>query len=202
MENWGVTQPENADTLGKCYYYKDYPEKGIRLIVLDNMVMEGENYDESQITWFQEVLADALDNNLAVVGAKHYSCHVVPFEGAWHERNCVDMSACNVFYNAVDSFISNGGSFICWICGHSHYNVLGTVENHPNQLNITVGSCSVDNYQYTTREGAAQDCFNLISFDTTQKRIKVLRVGNTIDWKLRKHEMLCINYNTKTIISQ
>ena len=202
VDNWNVTQPENADTLGKCYYYKDYTEKGIRLIVLDNMVMDGANYDENQITWFQEVLADALDNNLAVVGAKHYSCHVVPFEGAWHERNCVDMSACEAFYNAVDSFISNGGSFICWICGHSHYNVFGTVENHSNQLNITVGSCSSDNYQYSTREGAAQDCFNLISFDTAQKRIKVLRVGNTIDWKLRKHEMLCINYNTKTIISQ
>jgi hypothetical protein len=202
VENWGVTQPEDADTSGKCYYYKDYTDKGIRLIVLDNMVMEGENYDENQITWFQDVLADALANNLAVVGAKHYSAHVTPFEGAWHERNATDTSACSVFYDAVDTFIGNEGKFICWISGHTHYNVLGTVDSHPNQLSIAVGSCAVDNYQYSTREGAAQDCFNLISFDTTQKRIKVLRVGNTIDWKLRKHEMLCINYNTKTIISQ
>lgn len=204
VEYWGVTQPEDASTEGKCYYYKDYTTQGIRMIVLDDMVMAGSNYDASQITWFEEVLADAKENNLSVLGVKHSSANVTPLEnaGAWHERNATVLAGADAFYNAVDAFIEGGGKFICWLTGHTHYNVLGTVTNHTNQLNLAVGSGYDDNYQYSTRAGAAVDCFNVIAIDTTQKTIKVMRVGNNIDWKMRECNLLCVDYNTRTIISE
>lgn len=66
ISQWGVT----SYTENKCYYYKDYTDRNLRLIVLDayNVNWNGNN---AQITWLEGVLADAITNELHVMIAVH-----------------------------------------------------------------------------------------------------------------------------------
>lgn len=87
IEQWGVVQPEDADTDYSLYWYKDYnvsPASGsygatkTRLICLDSVwsnTQRGEGdaeYRDKQLTWFQAVLEDARINNFSVIVCAHY----------------------------------------------------------------------------------------------------------------------------------
>lgn len=202
VSNWGVVQPANAAINGLSYYYKDYANINIRLIVLDCMF-----YDSDQNTWLINILSDALTNNKSVVIANHYAGGSITkinnctFNTLVYAQPSASISA--DASAAVADFITNGGDFICWMGGHTHNDFIGTLTNHPEQLNINICTANpASSGSDTPREVGAksQDLFNIISFNIAEKLIKIWRVGADRDVYLRHKATLCIDYSTKEVI--
>lgn len=196
-----------------CYYYKDYTDAKIRLIVLDAL-----HYDSAQESWFANVLADAITSNKRVVAVTHYPSQT-GISGIDCTFNCITRTIDAVetppagtqiermpesAFTAVDTFINNGGEFVCWLSGHTHEDFIGTVNNHTDQIQIII-SCANTSNQFSdcarTEATKTQDLFNVFTVDGTAKLIKLIRVGATMDKFMRKRETLCINYETKEAIS-
>lgn len=228
IDEWNVTQPENAETNGYCYYYKDYNVASgvnhatvstVRLICLDAMA-----YDETQHNWLQAVLNDALTNNITVLIANHFP----PTASANNDFNLFDTGFSSLIrgmeadyahyrlgytdgqqvnHNApdlVDEFINAGGEFACWLCGHLHYGQVGTLISHPNQIFIAVEQCSIYGaWSDTPAEinNPTEDLFNIVAIDTYNKVIKVARIGAEYDMFMRHKSSMSIDYANRRLIS-
>lgn len=198
---WGtVVQPDNAEANGLCYYYKDYAN-GIRLVVLDYVTTA------DQISWFAGVLADAITNNLAVVVAAHYPVELTtPFDTAFDITpwNNLDQWLADSFINAVDTFISNGGEFVCWLTGHTHRDFCGVREiSGRKQVAICIDCAALRNdspFRYRAEQTKSQDTFNLVAVNPNKKLISVWRVGNELDALNRRKGSMCINYATGELV--
>lgn len=210
ISNWNVNQPDNAEANGYCWYYKDYANAKVRLIVLDCMYMSKDT-EQVQLQWFTSVLTDAKEKGLSVVAAKHHPFEVEQ-DTDTNSFNSLDYKPYNGnsidevkdFLNAIDTFITNGGEFICWINGDSHYDFQGTIKNHPNQYAIAFenAGCNSQWNDSVRIEGTkSQDSFNFVTFDTNSKLIKVIRVGNNSDRYLRHKNYICYDYKNKKIIT-
>lgn len=209
ISHWGVTSPGS----NLCYYYKDYSVANTRLIVLDAL-----HYDSSQENWFSSVLASAITSELRVIVATHYPSQTgitgfdctfnsitqtiapvsTPPQGTQIER--MPESA----FSSVDTFIENGGEFVCWLSGHTHDDFIGVVTGHTNQIQVIISTARCDN-KYSdcarTQGTVTQDLFNVFTVDGNAKLIKIIRIGSTMDKFMRNRNTLCINYQTKNIIS-
>ncbi len=199
--DWGaVVQPSDAEANGKCYYYKDY-SNGIRLVVLDYREPAG------QLAWFEQVLADAVTNELSVVAAVHY---VPGWTTGYH--NSFDISQfvnivlnlSNALVNAVDTFIGNGGEFVCWLTGHTHRDNAGYYQGtNGKQVVINLDTASVrndGNTRYRAYNSKSQDCFNIVSVNVGAKLLSIFRVGNDIDALQRHIGSMCVKYDTGELV--
>lgn len=201
--NWNCVQPESAADLGLCYYYKDYSDSKIRLVVLDCM-----HYTDNQNSWFSQVLTEAKNKNYAVLVANHYQGGAMKCD-----KSCTFQSPLWAHADAtinekasatVDSFMNAGGDFIAWICGHTHRDLFGVLESYPNQTCIAVdcGLCSdYWNDSFRRRGAKSQDCFNIMSINRSLNTFSIYRVGNNIDLQLRSKKCLVYNYATHKVIS-
>jgi len=192
--NWEINS-----VVDKCYYYKDYPSYNIRLIVTDGM----EANSASQVAWLEQVLSDANSNNLAVIAVNHFAVlgNYTPFECSFNSRQYKNdgwpISA--EFITLVESFIENGGEFICWLTGHTHKDFVGVINNS-RQVIITVDTASYEpnasEWSDTNRTVGTrtQDLFNIVAVDTYNKTIKVWRVGANMDAWLRSKNTMSIQY--------
>lgn len=217
ISQWGVT----SYTENKCYYYKDYTDRNLRLIVLDayNVNWNGNN---AQITWLEGVLADAITNELHVMIAVHsglcrksdLECNFNSMQARWNwlgsNDNVVTWQGQVDGYlgSVVDTFIQNGGKFICWLSGHTHCDVMGFGARHPNQMTINIGSSG--NMELVNRasdiervEGTkTQDCVNMVVIDTFKKQLKLYRIGGDIDRYFRSRKALVYDYENREVIYQ
>lgn len=210
----GTVFPEDFSIIGKCYYYKDYPENGVRLIVLDSMVMNPSepNYDSSQITWLESVLDEARKNNYSVLLCSHCSPKSTPIDCSF-TSNRFDSSGSfgggyggdGPFVMAVDSYINAGGSFISWICGDTHKDYLGYVRKAKNTQPVIVTTCarcysSPALTMLRVEESPSEDAFNILSIDTQRNTIKIKRVGASIDIDFKSHATVSYDYENHRII--
>ena len=197
IETWGVMQPDSDNPERRCYWYKDYPKCRVRLIALDS-----EHDYEAQREWLLGVLADARERKLAVLGSHHLppaepeniaGLSGCPFDSHQRESLGDDLGWAT---EAVDSFIKNGGEFICWLGGHTHCDFCGTVADG-RQLFITVGAAK--NFELwgdmrrVTGE-KSQDLFNIVAIDTCMKHIRVFRVGAEWSRFLQHRTTMCLDY--------
>ena len=207
--SWGVVQPENAATEGKCYYYKDYADYGIRLIGLDCMY-----YGDAQNTWFSEVLTDANTKGYAVIvmahglgtGGEPLDCSFTSMTetGGMVIVDSGDYTFCANVHVRIDEFIDAGGTFLCFLAGHYHDDIIGLVKDTTHPQLYIMADCAASNassnnraYKKGTR---SQDSFNIISIDTNLKLIKMFKVGTQYDVYMRKKGVLCYNYETHQLI--
>lgn len=203
IANWGVVQPANAATLGKCYYYKDYAGAKIRLIVLDNMCDDM----DTQKTWLDSVLADARTNNLSVICCEHYSRQITKIKCGFSDvlRNPTSSS---VFAPNVQTFINNGGMFVCWLSGHSHHDNFGYMTAYPDQLvfahtvsgvvNETNSPTTAATILYTKSAAA----YTIVSVDTQYHILTLWRLGRQHDQWLRQQRILVYDYANKEILGE
>lgn len=203
IENWKCVQPESAVDLGLCYYYKDYSDSKIRLVVLDCM-----HYTDNQNSWFLQVLTEAKDKNYSVLVANHYQGGTMKLDESCTFQSPlwthVDATINEKASAAVDSFMNAGGEFIAWICGHTHRDLFGVLEKYPNQTCIAVdcGFCNDSwNDSFRRRGTKSQDCFNIMSINRSLNTFSIYRVGNNIDLQLRSKKCLVYNYATHKVIS-
>lgn len=210
VSNWGVSQPSDAATLGKCYFYKDYTNGSgdtlvkLRLIFLDCMHYgAGEdlvNGVSVQNAWLESVLADAKSNSIPVAIFVHYwptsTYNIVKCSYSTTDR-VGSAYLDSIATDAVQSFVNAGGEFICWLVGHAHHDLLATSVNYPNQVFICIDAATDSRIMGNSYRGAnhkAQDCFNIVSFDTEDKLIKIVRVGNDTTRELKSKRKLVYRY--------
>ena len=206
IANWGVTQPTSASSNGLMYYYKDYTEHNVRLIVLDCMY-----YDDAENSWFVSVLADAKEKGLHIICASHYqpSRKLNKIEGCnfystqYNYTNIVtfDARACA----NVDAFIGSGGKFITWLCGDTHWDAFGVFNGtNGKQLVLTVECAAAQNsrwYDSARIKGTlSQDSFNFVAIDTYSNLVKLVRIGNNCDMYLKEKTYFCYDYATHQFI--
>ncbi len=201
IKEWNCVYEEN-----KTFYYKDYSENAIRLIVLNDMLEDEEK--EEQLQWLERVLNDALEKGLNVIAATHYPIRMkkIPCNFSTLDRGEVlGDTKLEVYQEKVKAFTEKGGEFIVWLTGHVHLDYMGYGEKYPDQLCITIESqrcyqAMAYNDADRTEGMPTQDLYNLVTVDTHDKLLKIIRVGCDVDRYLRKKDTLCINYKTYEII--
>ncbi len=201
IAEWNCVYQEN-----KTYYYKDYTANAIRLIVLDSL-LENEERDE-QAAWLENVLQGAVENDLHVVAAMHYPIRMKKIDcnfSTLDRGEVLGDTSMEVYQEKVDAFMKKGGDFIVWLTGHIHLDYMGYGEKFPEQLCIAIDSqrcyqSMAYNDADRTEGMPSEDLYNLITIDTFDKLIKIIRVGCDYDRYLRKKDTLCINYKTYEII--
>lgn len=222
ISGWGVTQPTDAEADGKCYYYKDYTftsggntTKTLRLVVLDCMhygvYTDLDNDNVSiQNTWLVGVLNDARTNNIPVIIADHFQAgngngHYV--DCAYSSRDKLSEDLLNpLAYNAVQDFIDAGGEFVCWFFGHSHKDEISYPGGNEDQLQIAITCARSDSGNLDDGDRVigtkTQDAFNVMSIDTTDKLIKIVRIGADRNRELGAKRVLVYRYADKDATHQ
>lgn len=120
------------------YYYIDFPEDGIRVIMLNT---SNDTYDgtkmcstslvgKKQIEWFK---TEALNTQNRVIVMSH-----IPFTTAVEENKLPSGGA--EIAAAVEEFVSSGGKFIAYCCGHKHGKSSAIDEN--GRLHVVVSNGS------------------------------------------------------------
>lgn len=196
IANWGVTYTE-----GKCYYYKDFTK--VRLIVLDVMFPSTD-----QLSFLTSALAGAKTAGLSVVICEHYPIAInmaYQRDSAWcSAKRTSEVGIPTTWKSAVNDFITSGGDFVAWLCGHTHFDILAHDETYTNQWCIAVGTARGSNVagnDYSRQAGTqSQDLFNIISIDATNGLLTMWRVGAQADKYLRVHEPMCLDYRNGEIL--
>lgn len=178
-------------------YYKDFANSKIRLIVLDDY------YDiDTQATWLASRLEEAKTKGYAVITAKHEKTdNITTSIGCFNSKDAYTGTYDTTFETVIKAFIDAGGIYICNLCGHEHIDETGYTAN--GILNI-VAECVTDDvyWQNCKREKGTKtyDCFNIISVDTNQGLLKIVRVGDNTDIYMHDKKYLCYDYINKKII--
>ena len=210
IANWGsVSHPA-----GTSYYYKDYPNQNVRLIVLDIMLYNDNGSEATaQTSWLSSVLASAWSSGLHVliaVHAPHGGSLPVVCSFTRHGQTVMPVHTdCNtpqVVIDTVANAINSGLHFIGYICGHTHQDTIWDATGDKSQLMycvtcaaVTQSAQWVDSDQYRTTE---QDAMNVIAIDTSKSLIKIVRAGGAnTDEYLQDRDSIVINYSTGTILS-
>lgn len=218
IASWGVVQPVGVGVgdYYPCYYYKDYADEKVRMIVLDEMDFDqvgSRVQSAAELAWFQQALDDTLNPNNAAYGyhvliAGHFAPRTSLESTIYMDTgfNCLnDPTFHNIGNNItsyvakVDTFINNGGHFICWLCGHFHWDQVATMTNHPKQLYIAIASGSISEWmEHRARvlNQESEDLFNLVAIDTYNKHIRVARIGSKLDRYLQHAGTMCISYDS------
>lgn len=208
INDWHVTQPSGAEANGLCYYYKDYPQHNIRLIVLDCM-----HYTDEQNAWFTSVLEGARSAGKHVICAKHYnvSRDLTKISGNFYDPDLgftklvIGDTNNNKAQVAVNNFQLAGGYFVCWLTGDAHYDAIGQLTlNGKKQLCVTfenAGCHDVWGDDARVVGQKSEDSFNFVTVDTYSHLLKIVRVGNDMNRYLQPKKYLCYNYQTDEVIS-
>ena len=201
VSNWGVMQPANAAANGYCYFYKDYADRNLRLIALDVM-----GYNSTQHTWLQSVLSDARTNGLQVAILAHFCGELmtaIPCNYTSLFPSGDNIGTITLFNEdvpdiavAVDAFQAAGGEFVCYITGHYHRDMVNVVKDYPKQLVLSVASGGITPTRDTTkvRGCRSNDDFQIVSINTYDKTIRLIKVGADRDYYSRKKGTACFGY--------
>ena len=210
--NWGVIHSS-----GTSYYYKDYTSSKVRLIVLDAMLYTGtSNASEAstQTSWLSSLLSSATTAGLHVLIAAH-----APHNGSTalpcnftklNQGTRPEAADCQVPQSVVDvvaSAINSGLDFIGYIVGHTHQDAVWDAEGNGKQLMycVTCAATANENQWLDSDQDRSDmtDAYNLVTIDTNNKLVKLVRGGGAdVDNAMRPRRMLCVNYETGTIVDQ
>ena len=210
VSDWGVTQPSDAASAGKCYYYKDYSTEKVRLIAIDGMSANPSQarYDSEQVEWFTQTLSDARTNGLSVVVACHFAPQHHNIDSPWSNSvgytGAPPYATLEDFVSAIGDFIDAGGEFVCWMCGDTHIDEFGLVNSDERQLVIVVASAGSYFIKDFARSAFSetQDLFNVFCVNTQLKVVKLLRIGCDTDINHSKRVPYAYNYVTKERVSR
>ena len=209
ISNWNVTQPNGAEENGYCFYYKDYASSKVRLIVLDLTHFRG--IEDAQLPWFVNTMNGAKEAGYSVVVACHYPFNnydaiECSFTGIGRYSEAAGWIIPLSFAEAVNTFKTEGGEFVCWLTGHLHQDIVLTPHSYPNQLCISIGNAALSTLSNPNADGVriigdkSQDLFNIVCIDTYAKKVSLKRVGCNFNRIMQVKNHLCIDYQTTTVM--
>ena len=204
-----IVQPSNAEENGLCYYYKDFGS-AIRLIVID---CNEPHWNAAQIAWLEDALDDARESGLHVVCCSHspfnstyqtlVPCRWTYRAGATYTPGAYEQTPIEAAA-AVKAFIDAGGTFVCWLVGHTHFDCVWTLgQDYGGQMVVSMASITNMQawlYKSTDPSQYSFDCMTYIVCDTTSKVIKFMRIGANIDVYGVKRDGLSIDYDNNTVV--
>lgn len=212
IDNWDVVRQSNYP-----FYYKDYDDEKVRLIIADPAVTSDE---ADETTWLEQTLDGAKTLGYSVIIASHFlvTQAVSIYDNDWSNNLARDTATDSMSYDwngcdivsCVTDFINDGGKFLCYMIGHTHTDIVSYVANHPEQLIINVASASADREHETPlttndlpryENSRTQDCFNVITFDAENSIIKCVRVGANINMYQQPRTAFAYDCNTNQFIS-
>ena len=112
---------------------------------------------------------------------------------------------------SVSHSFSSAGKFVAYIVGHSHIDMTGYSQEHPDQLYLVCpNSCVWGGASGTSSshrffggevsdlpriEGMkCEDCFNIYGIDTVNEVVKIIRVGADMNDLMEPREVACFEY--------
>ena len=214
-----VVQPSGAAANGLNYYYKDYGN--VRVIVLAAMYYTAQDqmlWTSAQKNWLDGALADAKTNGKSVICVNHApymkSKAVIDKElplnswrdyptGSIFDGICVAQEA----VDSVHAFIADGGEFVCWLTGHTHQDMVMTERDYADQFMINIASAKyiyhTDGFSPESNElsATAYDCFDYVGVDTTNKMVKVWRIGFNEDASMKVRNRFSYDYANRKILT-
>ena len=100
-----------------------------------------------------------------------------------------------VFEDPIADFIADGGTYICNLCGHHHYDMFGYTQRGVLNVAVEMATCWAP-WDDTKRifDTASYDCFNVMSVDVNTGIFRITRIGNNVDYFLRQKHVLCFDY--------
>lgn len=119
------------------------------------------------------VIVNAFRNKANLAGSQ------CAFNTAYQE--CAGMG-----YLTLDGDFRNvlSSEFICYLHGHHHADIVGTINAYPTQhsIGVTAGSYSNSDWDDLPRIPGTrtEDAFNVISVDRTEKKIYLARIGSNM----------------------
>ena len=108
------------------------------------------------------------------------------------------------FVEGTDYFEDNAGTVACWLCGHRHVDIFYHPEFIPDIAAISIdqaGTRTTTSLGESLRTGKELVCANIVGIDTSNKLVKLYRVGIRKDKYMRPINVLTYNYNTKEVIT-
>ncbi len=91
-------------------------------------------------------------------------------------------------------------NFVCYICGHTHMDMIAKVANTKNTqiiVNVTCEGLQGPGYYDSlprVENTSAEDAFNVMSVDTDNRKIKIVRIGNIMPVTLIERKITSIDY--------
>lgn len=196
IDNWGVVRESD-----NSFYYKDYEDQNIRLIVCDPAIES----EADETAWLEDTLEGAKTLGYSVIIASHtlrlnYTTAITSatvIDNSWTDSETKKSETISLTYDwtsscdiadCVSNFIEGGGSFLCYLIGHQHWDRLMYPTGHPDQLIICVAAATDERVQTKLTSNdlpryentRTQDCFNVVTFDAENKIIKCVRVGSNM----------------------
>lgn len=204
-DSWGVNF---MDCDFPMAYYKDFPESNVRLIVLDLY------FDlDKQCEWLRGLLAEAMEKGLHVFTATHQPTDTLVDFPETTFTTAMDWSQVapgyqgdapivyTPFEDPIADFVEAGGNYICHLSGHHHRPYFGYTKR--GVLNLSVAASNDwSNWNDSKRvfDSEAYDCFNVVSVDTNTNLLRVIHIGNDLDYYLRRQTLLSFDYKEKKVI--
>lgn len=208
VQDWGVTM---GSATNACYWYKDYSAAKIRLIGVDMAY-----WDSTEATWLTNTLAGARTNGYSVILASHQRFGPCTYNANVSFQTLASLSNTGEYADSKGysyGLYTNGDAIpiltqyadiiICHLCGHVHADTFGYYDNVDILvIGINQAAGAKDPHsEVRIRSMENTWLFNAITFNTTAKTIKIVRIGQDTDETLRRKKTLVYNYDTKTIIS-
>lgn len=208
--------------------YKNNTATSIRVIVLDSMSWYNNAAGAAQYSWLNDVLTASRTAGKHVLICTHIPINNIdeepncPFNNSSISpgASCIDVtlagessyldryitpSSSNVpnamtLSNLVESHITQGLIFVAYMCGHTHANYLGTIKNHPNQLQIVLPTGRDFSSPVFDNDIIYKYCFSLCGINTESKRLMLYRFGKTTQRWGFDTRSFSYNYETHKIV--
>lgn len=210
---WGVNHEQ-----GTSYYYKDFTNKKVRLIVIDTMLYMSDSTSSeasAQTVWLQTLLNTAKENGYHVIIATHapnglaksMECSFSKYHTSERvmpiEKDC---TLPNSVVDTVKTSIDGGLHFIGYICGHTHQDDIWVCAGDNRQLMYCIATSNVENInQWKNTDlwhGENCNAYNLVTIDTSTKTVCIIRGGGAnADKFMRERKLICIDYAHAKLIN-
>jgi len=111
-----------------------------------------------------------------------------------------DFSAFPTLSVDVDYSKRGTGTFVGYFIGHKHCDIMGASKDFPYQNIFCFASASSDFWQNATcdlpraHRCKAQDCLTVVSIDTENRLVKLVRVGSNITVNLEERKYFVAKY--------
>ena len=216
ISQWGSVTHES----GTSYYFKDYPNKKVRLVVVDIMLYyqrsgstSHETESAKQTQWLEETLQSAINLDYHVVIATHYpllgaiakECSFSPYGS--DGKPFFDDAFTTILQDTVDKYIQKGLHFVCYLSGHVHTDAVVYVDKTTKQIQILVTCAHTKVKKVWSKgdqyRGPNDDAMNVVCVDTYHNLLKLVRIGGAnIDKCMRPRKAICINYKTGVVVGE
>ncbi len=183
-------------------YYKDFPESNIRLIVLDLY------FDiDAQIDWLRNLLNRSQEEGMFVITAMHQPTSTLvdgpetTFNSIMSWKTADGQVVPTPFEAPIAEFVEAGGKYICNLCGHHHHDLFGYTERGVLNVAVEMATCWAP-WDDSARvfDTRTYDCFNVVSIEPNIGILRLTRIGNNVDYYLRKKTTFCYDFVNKKVV--